>query len=61
MNKFCFINNCIGILLSVSCLVANAMVHRYYWCTIFAVLALLNAASAIAVYRISHKKDKVVI
>lgn len=58
MNTFCIIFNCASVMLSISCLVANAMVHRNYWCTIFAVLALLNAASAIAVYRISHKKTR---
>lgn len=54
MNKFCIIYNYMGALLSVACLVANAMSHRYYWCVTFAVLAMCNVVAAFAVYRMSR-------
>lgn len=43
---------------SILSLIANAMVHRYYWCITFAVFALFNAVAAFAVYRIAHKKEE---
>lgn len=58
MNKFCIILNCASVLFSILSLIANAMVHRYYWCITFAVFALFNAVAAFAVYRISHKKEE---
>lgn len=58
MDKFCIIFNCASVLLSISCLIANAMIHRYYWCVTFAVLALCNAWAAFAVYLNSRNNSE---
>lgn len=58
MNKFCIIFNCVSVLLSISCMVANAATHRYYWCFTFAVLAMCNAGATFAVYRTSRNNSQ---